>query len=104
MHKLDGTWDLVVHTFVGDQTSVLEFKVEGDTLTGTTTDKNSGNSSELFNGKVEGDAFTYQASVKLPMGLIEFTMSGTVDEAGTAITGTSRNAMGEFPFEGTRRA
>ena len=103
MSDFNGTWDLTVKTFVGDQTSVIELKTDGDKLTGITTDNASGNSSELSNGKINGNSFTYQASVKLPMGLIEFTMEGEISRDGMNLSGTSKNAMGEFPFTAVKR-
>lgn len=103
MHKLDGIWDVTVKTFIGDQSSVLDIKVDGDVLIGTTTDKNSGNSCEISDGKVSGDDFNYKASVKLAIGTIEFTVNGMVSEDGKSINGKSENAMGVFDLVATKR-
>ena len=103
MNKLDGIWDLTVGSIVGDQFSVLEVKVDGAALSGLTTDNNTGNSCPLSNGKIDGSKFSYEASVKLPMGTIAFTMEGELNESGTEISGTSTTVMGVSNFTGKKR-
>lgn len=102
MSKLDGKWNIVVKTYMGDMPSVAEFKEEGGALTGTVTDSGNGNSAPVVDGVVDGDSFSYKVTLRVPIGDVTNELSGVIDAAGTALSGTSRNAMGEFPFEATR--
>lgn len=101
MAKLSGKWDVTVHTYIGDQFSLHEFSVDGDTLTGTVTDKGNGNSAPLLEGKVEGNKFSYKFTLKIPIGEMEFQFEGALLEDGT-LKGTSSNAMGSFDFDAVR--
>ncbi len=103
MSKFDGVWDLTVKTFIGDQFSVIDLKTDGEVLTGKTTDNATGNSAEITDGKVNGSKFSYKASLKLPMGQIEFTMEGELGDDGTTLSGTSKTAMGDSPFTAVKR-
>lgn len=56
---MDGKWEFTVHTFMGDMRSHMEFKVDGDVLTGTGTDASNGATAEIANGKFDGTNFSY---------------------------------------------
>lgn len=101
MADLAGKWNMVVHTYMGDQFSEHEYIVEGDALKGVITDKSNGNKAEIMNGKVNRNQFSYKFTIKIPIGEMEFTMIGELSEEGTT-KGTSSNAMGSFEFDGTR--
>lgn len=101
MSNVAGKWDMVVHTFLGDQFAIHEFIVNGDVLTGKVTDKGNGAQSEITDGKVDGDKFEYEFKIKIPIGNLKFHMTGEYVADGT-IKGISKNAMGKFNFEATR--
>lgn len=101
MSGLAGKWNIVVHTYMGDQFSTHEYVVDGDTLTGEITDGGNGNKAAVQNGKVDGNCFSFTFRIQIPIGDLEFNMSGELKEDGT-IGGISKNAMGEFEFEGTK--
>ncbi len=101
MNNIEGKWDVTVHTFLGDQFSVHEFKINGNELKGNVTDKGNGAQSEIVEGTVDGENFEYQFSIKIPIGKLRFRMKGELLADGT-IKGISKNAMGKFEFVGKR--
>jgi hypothetical protein len=96
---VDGTWKLTVNTPMGAQESTLTLKADGATLTGTQSAP-SGDSGAIMDGKVNGNAVSWKASITKPMALtLEF--SGTVN--GDAISGSVKLGMfGSSTFSGTR--
>ena len=97
MANVDGTWDTVTHSPMGDQKATLTVNSTGDSFTGTyagamgTTD---------VNGKVDGDKLSWAVDITVPMPMT-LTIEATVD--GDAINGTvTAGAFGSFPMEGTR--
>jgi hypothetical protein len=83
MANIDGSWDCVVKSPLGDQKTVLTVTTDGNTFTGT----NAGALGSMdVNGEVDGDTITW-------------TMNGDV------LTGTvGAGAFGSFPMSGTRKA
>jgi hypothetical protein len=94
----DGNWNLVVSTPMGERPGSLSLKTEGTTVKGS--QMADGNSTEIFDGTVNGNEISWKVSITDPMPMtLEFT--GTVD--GDEIAGTVK--LGEFgnsPFSGTR--
>lgn len=97
MANVDGTWDTVTHSPMGDQKATLTVNSDGDSFTGTyagamgTTD---------VNGKVDGDKLSWAVDITVPMPMT-LTIEATVD--GDAIKGSvTAGAFGSFPLEGTR--
>ena len=100
MSKLNGTWNITVHTFMGDMRSILNATVEGDVITGTVTDASNGACAPVVNGRVDGDKFSYQVTIKTAVGEMTNTLTGEL--VGGVLKGKSANGMGEFDFEATR--
>lgn len=97
MANVDGTWDTVTHSPMGDQKATLTVNSSGDSFTGTyagamgTTD---------VNGKVDGDTLSWAVDITVPMPMT-LTIEATVD--GDAIKGSvTAGAFGSFPMEGVR--
>ena len=94
----DGNWNLVVSTPMGERHGSLSLKTEGTTVKGS--QMADGNSTEIFDGTVNGIEISWKVSITDPMPMtLEFT--GTVD--GDEIAGTVK--LGEFgnsSFSGTR--
>ena len=94
----DGNWNLVVSTPMGERHGSLSLKTEGTTVKGS--QMADGNSTEIFDGTVNGDEISWKVSITEPMPMtLEFT--GTVD--GNEIAGTVK--LGEFgnsSFSGNR--
>jgi len=95
---VDGDWNLTMTTPMGERSATLTLKSSGGTLTGT--QGADGNSTDIFDGTVNGDDVFWKVSITNPMPLtLEFT--GKV--AGDAMSGEMGiGPMGSFPFTGTR--
>src|ERR1700756_2043015 len=79
----DGNWNLVVSTPMGERHGGLSLKTEGTTVKGS--QMADGNSTEIFDGTVNGNEISWKVSITDPMPMtLEFT--GTVD--GDEIAGT----------------
>jgi hypothetical protein len=98
--SIDGKWNTVVKSPMGDQKSEVTFKAEGSTLTGTAVAQ--GNSQALQDGKIDGNAISWKISITTPMPMtLEFT--GTLD--GDKMSGNVKaGAFGSFPWSGERAA
>ena len=95
---VDGNWNIIMSTPMGDRNTTLSLKTAGGTLTGT--QEAEGNSIDIFDGKANGDEVAWKVSITNPMPLtLEFT--GKV--SGNSISGEMGiGPMGSFPFQGTR--
>ena len=96
--SVDGTWNVVVKSPMGDQPSTLTLAADGATLTGTASAQ--GNTNPIANGKVDGDTVSWSNSLTTPFPMtLEF--SGMVD--GDSLSGSVKaGSFGSFPFAGTR--
>ena len=94
---VDGKWNIVIKTPMGEQNGVLSLKQEGDDLTGDMS--GSSGSGPIENGKVEGEKLSWHAKVTSPMPItLEF--EGTIE--GDAISGNVKlGAFGTSTFAGT---
>ena len=94
----DGNWNLVVSTPMGERHGSLSLKTEGTTLQGSQAAD--GNSTEIFDGTVNGNEISWKVSIADPMPMtLEFT--GTVD--GDEIAGTVKlGEFGDSSFSGIR--
>ena len=97
---LDGTWNIVTKTPMGEQKSVLVVTTSGDELAGTMT--GSAGEVQVNDGEVDGDEVSWSIDATAPFPMtIAFT--GTID--GDSISGKAK--PGSFPattFSGTRAA
>jgi len=95
---VDGNWNLVMSTPMGERNATLSLKSAGGSLTGTQGAE--GNSTEIFDGTVSGDDVAWKVSITNPMPLT-LAFTGTV--AGDSISGEMGiGPMGSFPFTGKR--
>jgi hypothetical protein len=96
--SVDGNWNIVVNSPMGDQPTTLSLKSEGGALTGTQGAQ--GVTSAIANGKVDGDTVSWSNSVTQPFPMtLEFT--GTL--AGDTLNGSVKaGSFGSFPFKGSR--
>lgn len=94
----DGNWSLVISTPMGERQATLSLKTEGAALKGSQAAE--GNSAEIFDGSVNGDAVSWKVSITNPMPMtLEF--EGTVQ--GNSLSGTVvLGAFGSSSFSGTR--
>lgn len=100
MANVDGAWDCVVKSPLGDQQSVFTIASNGDSFTGDMV--GAMGSLDVEDGKVEGNKLSWKMNLKVPMPMT-LDCQATVD--GDAITGSAgAGAFGSFPLSGTRKA
>ena len=94
----DGNWNLIVSTPMGERQATLSVKTEGSTLKGT--QMADGNSTEIFDGAVNGDAMSWKVSITDPMPMtLEFNGTINGDEvSGSVVLG----GFGTSSFSGAR--
>lgn len=98
MSDVDGVWDTVTDTPMGQQKGTATLQTDGDTLTGTLSGAQG--TAEIQDGKVDGNAVSWKLDITQPMPLtLEF--SATVD--GDEMSGSVKlGAFGTASFKGTR--
>ena len=95
---VDGNWNLVMSTPMGERKAQLSVKTVGDKLTGV--QGADGNSGEIFEGTVSGDDVAWKISITNPMPL---TLAFTGKVSGDSMSGEMGiGPMGSFPFTGSR--
>lgn len=100
MANVDGAWDCVIKSPLGDQKSVLTVASSGESFSGTMS--GAMGSIEVEDGKIDGDKLSWKMNIKVPMPMT-LDCSATVD--GDSITGSAgAGAFGSFPLTGTRQA
>ena len=100
MAAIDGTWDTIVKSPLGDQKAVLTVKTDGASWTGSQVGAQG--SAEITDGIVEGETIKWTMSIVVPMPMT-LTCEATVD--GDTLTGSvGAGAFGSFPMTGTRAA
>jgi hypothetical protein len=91
---VDGSYNITVHTRIGDQKRKVTFKTEGNVLNGTSEGE------AAFTGTVNGNVVEWTENVNTPKGLLKVDFKGTVD--GDKISGQAVSEFGPSPFDGTR--
>ena len=100
MAAVDGSWDTIVKSPLGDQKAVLTVKTDGASWTGSQT--GAMGAVEITDGTVDGDTINWTMNITVPMPM-SLTCSATAD--GDTLTGTvDAGAFGSFPMTGTRAA
>ena len=94
----DGNWSLMVATPMGERPTTLSVRTDGGTLKGS--QMADGNSTDIFDGTVDGNAVSWKVSIIDPMPMtLEF--NGTID--GDKLSGSvTMGAFGSASFSGTR--
>tara|TARA_R110000868_G_scaffold64922_7_gene194741 strand:- start:592 stop:894 length:303 start_codon:yes stop_codon:yes gene_type:complete len=100
MATVDGAYDCVAKTPMGDQNGVFTVISNGDRFNGTFAGMMG--SLDVVDGKVDGDVLTWKMEMTMPMPM---TLECEATVSGDAITGTMQlGAFGASAFTGTRRA
>jgi|TARA_B100001105_G_C22354282_1_gene427222 hypothetical protein len=95
---MDGFWNLVIPTPMGDHDGTLTCQVDGATLTGTMTGP--AGAMEIQNGTVEGDRATFTGEITSPMAM---SFKVTVTATGDALDGEAdMGSFGTSGFSGNR--
>jgi hypothetical protein len=97
MAGVDGNWDVVVKSPLGDQKLTLNVKSDGNSFTGTGS---GAMGSADISGQVDGNTLSWKQQVTTPMPMT-LDMTATVD--GDSMTGSvGAGAFGSFPLSGKR--
>ena len=98
MSQLDGQYDCITKSPMGDQQATLTVKSDGGTFTGSYS--GAMGSTEITDGKVDGDKLSWKVAIVVPMPMT-LDCEATVD--GDTISGTvGAGAFGSFPMAGNR--
>lgn len=98
MAGIDGSWDTVAKTPLGDQKAVLTVKTDGNNWSGSQV--GAMGSVEIADGTVDGDTINWTMNITVPMPMA-LTCTATAD--GDTLTGTiTAGAFGSFPMTGVR--
>jgi hypothetical protein len=99
MSQVDGSYDCVTKSPMGDQKSVFTVNSDGSSFTG----QNAGamGALDVENGKVDGNKLTWTMNMKVPMPMT-LEAEATID--GDTLTGTIKaGAFGSMAMTGTRQ-
>ena len=100
MAKIDGTWEIMTNTPMGEQTVILILVSDGDTFTGRSESALA--MVELENGTIDGDSISWSMQITTPMRL---TLEGRATIDGDTMTGTIKAGfMGSYAASGRRVA
>ena len=98
MANVDGSWETVVKSPMGDQKATLTVESAGDSFSGTYA--GAMGTTPIRDGKIDGDTLTWTLDVTVPMPM---TLTGNATVDGDSINGTvTAGAFGSFPLNGTR--
>ena len=98
--NIDGIYDCVAKTPLGEQKIVITLKSEGNMVTGRAEGDIGG--ADIEDGRLDGNVFTWTMDVSKPMPM---GLKGEVRIDGDSFTGSVKSMLfGEFPVTGTRRA
>ena len=98
MADVDGKWNTVTQTPMGDQQAVLTINSAGDSFTGR-YESPVGNV-DIQNGKLSGNQLDWSLDMTVPMPM---TLTCTATVEGDSIKGNvTAGAFGSFPMTGTR--
>jgi hypothetical protein len=96
--SVDGTWNIVLKTPIGEQHSTLILKTAGQALEGTMSGANG--ETTLREGAADGDKATWKADITQPMAI---TLEFSAAVEGDRISGSAKLGMfGNAPFSGDR--
>lgn len=99
MAGVDGEYDCVTKSPLGEQKSVFTVKSDGATFTGQNA--SAMGTLDVVDGKVDGNKLTWKMEMKVPMPMT-LDCSATID--GDTFNGTvGAGAFGSFPMTGTRK-
>ncbi len=100
MANVDGTWETVAKTPMGEQKAKMTLTSDGDTFSGKSEGAMA--SMDIENGKIDGDTITWTMELTVPM---KMTLEGKATISGDEMTGEIKaGMMGSSPMTGTRVA
>ncbi len=83
--SIDGKWEAKVMTQVGERTMAMNFRSEGDKLTGTISD-GTAKDAPIEDGRIEGDTISFKQTLEFGGSSVVFTYVGKVKAGEIAFT------------------
>ena len=97
MADVDGSWDCVVKSPLGDQKMTIVVKTDGATWSGTVSGAMGASD---ISGEADGETISWKQQMTVPMPM---TLDCQATASGDTLTGTvGAGAFGSFPLNGTR--
>ncbi len=94
---VQGKWNIMLKTPMGERSGVLELKIDGAALTGSLSDAE--HYAAISDGRVDGNKLSWSAKVNKPIKMnIKFTATVEADR----ISGAAKHFLGNATFTGTR--
>lgn len=98
---VDGTWDIVMITPMGDRPAKVRLEADGAALTGAMVGQQG--ERPFDSGDVQGNNVNWAATISGAMGEMQLQFAGAVD--GDSISGTVQfGGFGSGSFKGSRAA
>lgn len=95
---IDGNWNCVMDTPLGERKIILTLAANGSDLTGTIS--NGSESTAIQDGHADGDHASWKADISSP---VSMTLEFTATVSGNDMTGSVKLGMfGNAPLRGTR--
>lgn len=96
--SVDGKWNVVTKTPMGDQSSALELRSDGEVLTGNILSQ--AGTAAIYDGSVKGNELAWKVDITQPMKMT-LVFTATVD-AESIVGKTKVGMFGTMTFSGTR--
>jgi hypothetical protein len=98
MSNIEGVWDCVVQSPLGERQTQLSVVVDNDTWTGTS--EADGHTLTCTDTTLDGDTITWKMKITKP---VPVTLHCTATIVGDELSGTTKaGAFGSFPMTGSR--
>lgn len=98
MANIDGVWDTVINTPMGEQTAKMTLTSSGDSFSGTS--EGSLGNINIDNGKIDGNTLTWTMDITVPMSM---TVEGKATVDGDTLSGeVTAGMLGASKLSGTR--
>ena len=94
---VQGKWNIILKTPMGERRGVLELETSGTTLTGSMSDGE--HLAVISDGRVAGNQLSWSAKITKPMRL---SLKIKAHVEGDQISGSARHLLGSATFVGTR--
>jgi len=101
-HPLNGKWEILAKTPLGDMAMVATMNVNEDGATFQGSAEYKGQNLILENGKVSGNAISYELVMKLGIIPMRFALNGTFNEADWTCEGVAKALKMECTYTGKK--
>lgn len=96
--SVDGDWDVVVKTPMGDQPQIVTFKTKGDAFTGQHANPLA--TVDILDGRIEDGKLFWRVEITQPMPM-KLDLEAVIN--GDNLSGVVKSAFGAMPMQGVRK-